>query len=147
VIDRSFIGLQLAPIVAHVEKGRLRAFVRAIGETDPVYFDTTAARQAGFRDIPVPPTYPFCLEMLDADDPFELFKRMGIPLAKVLHGEQSFTYHATICAGDRLTMSARVVDIYDKKKGALEFIVQDAEGRDENGQLMVELRRVVVIRN
>jgi hypothetical protein len=147
VIDRSFIGLQLTPIVTHVERGRLRSFAKAIGETNPVYLDTDAARRAGFRDIPVPPTYPFCLEMLGAEDPFELFKRMNVPLGKVLHGEQFFTYHATICAGDRVTMSGRVVDIYDKKHGALEFIVQDTEGRDENGHLMVELRRVVVIRN
>jgi len=38
-------------------------------------------------------------------------------------------------------------NIYDRKNGALEFIVQDTEGRDQDGTLMVELRRVVVIRN
>ena len=147
MIDRSFIGLQLPPIVTHVERGRLRSFARAIGETNPVYLDTEAAQRAGFRDIPVPPTYPFCLEMLDADDPFELFKHMRLPLANVLHGEQFFTYHETICAGDRLTMSGRVVDIYDKRNGALEFIVQDTRGTNDRGELVLEMRRVVVIRH
>jgi len=147
MIDRAFIGLELPPIVTHVERGRLRSFAKAIGETNPVYYDEAAARQAGYRDIPAPPSYAFCLEMIDADAPFVLLEKLGLPLAKALHGEQSFVYHIPICAGDRLTFTARITDIYDKKDGALEFIVQDSRGTNELGELVIELRRVVVIRH
>ena len=34
-------------------------FAAAIGETDPVYTDLDAARAAGHRDLPVPPTFLF----------------------------------------------------------------------------------------
>ncbi len=40
-----------------MERGRLRMFAAAIGETDPIYTDVEAARAAGHPDLPVPPTF------------------------------------------------------------------------------------------
>lgn len=37
MIDREFIGKALPKAVLEIEKGRLRFFAKAIGETDPVY--------------------------------------------------------------------------------------------------------------
>ncbi len=54
---------------------------------------------------PVPPTYLFCLEMMDAERPFEFLTELKIDLARVLHGEQRFTYHAPAVVGDKLTLS------------------------------------------
>jgi hypothetical protein len=147
VIDRRFVGWELPRVTADVERGRLRAFAKAIGETDPVYFSADAAREAGYRDIPAPPTYSFCLEMMDAQDPFLLLHHLDIPLEKILHGEQSFTYRQPICAGDRLVFDARVSDIYNRKGGALQFIVQDTRGTNQSGDVVVEMRRVIVVRH
>ena len=146
MIDRKHIGRRSAPHTAEVEKGRLRFFARAIGETDPVYTDEEAARAAGYPSLPAPPTFAFCLEM-EKPNPFEDLEAMGIDLGKVLHAEQSFQYHAPICAGDSLTFETRVSDIYDKKGGALEFVVQDCSVRNQTGTLVAELRRVIVVRN
>ena len=35
----------------------VRAFARGVGYTDPVYFDVEAAKAAGYRSLPAPPTY------------------------------------------------------------------------------------------
>jgi hypothetical protein len=76
-----------------VEKGRLKFFAKAIGQTDPVYTDEAAARAAGHPGLPVPPTFLFCLEM-DAPDPAAIRNLLGMDYRKLLHGEQGFTYHA-----------------------------------------------------
>ena len=34
----------------------------------------------------MPPTYLFCLEMMDAAEPYEFLTALGIDLARVLHG-------------------------------------------------------------
>ncbi|EKD36138.1 MAG: hypothetical protein ACD_75C01618G0003 [uncultured bacterium] len=146
MIDKKFIGLASKPHTVDVEKGRLRFFAKAIGETDPIYTDEAAARAAGYNSLPAPPTFAFCLEM-EKPNPFEDLEAMGIDLGKVLHAEQSFTYHGPICAGDRLTFQSRVADIYDKKNGALDFVVQDCTVTNQNGVLVSELRRVIVVRN
>ena len=145
MIDHRYIGHRQPPFEVEVEKGRLRLFAKAIGETDPVYRDEAAARAAGHPSLPVPPTFFFCLEMERAD-PYDWFDELGIPLGQVLHGEQSFTYHRLAHAGETLTFSAEIIDIYEKKNGALQFIVQRNHVRDTAGAPVAEFDRTIVIR-
>ena len=145
MIDHKFIGYRQPSFEAEVEKGRLRLFAKAIGETDPIYFDEQAARAAGHASLPVPPTFFFCLEMERAD-PYDWFHELGMPLGRVLHGEQSFTYHRTAYAGEILTFSAELLDIYEKKNGALQFLVQRNFVSDASGAPVAEFDRTIVIR-
>ena len=55
MIDRRHIGLELPPQTAEIEKGRLRFFAKATGQTDPVYTDEDAAIAAGYPSLPAPP--------------------------------------------------------------------------------------------
>ncbi|MGD9600661.1 MAG: MaoC family dehydratase N-terminal domain-containing protein [Gammaproteobacteria bacterium] len=146
MIDRRFIGYTSPPVTLEVEKGRLRQFALATGQAAPEYVDEAAARAAGYPSLPVPPTFLFCLEM-DRPDPYGWFDEVGIPLPKVLHGEQHFTYHTMAFAGDRLTFESRIADIYDKKGGLLEFVAQDNRITNQFGQLVAEFRRTLVIRH
>ncbi len=60
---------------------------------------------------------------------------MGADLREVLHGEQTFTYHVPICAGDTLTFEPHIADIFDKKNGALEFIVREVAVKNQTAAL------------
>lgn len=146
MLDKSFIGHEFAPITAEVEKGQLKFFAEATGETDPVYFDLEAARAAGHRSLPAPPTFLFSLGFA-GPDPFPVLRLMNVPLGKVLHGEQQFTYTSQIYAGDVITMTLRVLDIYDKKDGALEFIEQETVAVNQHGETVGTSRTVTVVRN
>lgn len=144
-ISTSVIGRVLPPHTADVEPGRLRFFAKAIGETDPVYSDPAAARKAGHRDLPVPPTFLFCLNM-EKPDPFALLNELRVDLRRVLHGGQGFTYRAMAYAGDRLTFTTTVKDVYAKRGGALEFIVQTTEVT-RVGETVATLDNSIVVRN
>ena len=146
MIDKKFIGHVMLTFSAEVEKGRLRFFAKATGQTDPVYFDEAAARAAGHPTLPVPPTFLFCLEM-ESPDPAAMRDLLGMDYRTLLHGEQGFVYHAMAYAGDTLTFEQRVDDIYDKKGGALEFVVRGTRVTNQRGELVAELRGVTVIRN
>jgi acyl dehydratase len=146
MIDKKHIGRTTPPMTFDIEKGRLKFFAKAIGETNPIYSDESAAKAAGYASLPAPPTFLFCLEM-ETNSLWDNIAAMGVPVGKILHGSQSFTYHAPICAGDRITFVTKVSDIYDKKGGALEFIVEDSTATNQNGVLVGELQRVIVVRN
>ena len=146
MIDRRHIGLTLPAFEVDVEKGRLRFFAKATGQTDPVYVDEAAARAAGHPSLPVPPSFLFCLEM-DAPNPAELRDRLGIDIARVLHGEQRFVFHGLAHAGDRLRFTQRVADIYDKKGGALEFVVRETHVSNQRGEPVADLIATTVVRN
>lgn len=147
MIDKAHIGKIYGCVTTEVEKGRLRFFAKAIGEIDPVYTDETAAREAGYRSLPVPPTYFFCLQMIDLQDPTAWVAEIGVNLQHILHGEQSFEYLAMAFAGDSLTFESVITDIYDKKNGALEFVVSQTTVVNQFGTLVSRLTQSVVVRN
>ena len=146
MIDRAFVGLKSPPHTVEVEKGHLRFFAAAIGETNALYTDEEAAKALGYRALPAPPTFAFTLNLVNPN-PNGNFRRMNVDLRKVLHGEQKFEYFAPICAGDRITLCNEVVDIYARKGGALEFIVQKTSATNQHGELVVAMTSVTVVRN
>jgi len=146
MIDRKWIGFESEVRYADVEAGQLRLFALATGQRDKIYSDEAAAKAAGHPAIPAPPTFPFSL-MLMAPQKKGGILDMGIDIGKVLHGEQGFDYRKPIYAGDRIAVQTRTTDIYDKKGGALEFIVQETTFTNQHGELCATARSVTVVRN
>ncbi|MFH1872437.1 MAG: MaoC family dehydratase N-terminal domain-containing protein [Pseudomonadota bacterium] len=146
MLDKRHIGHALPGFEVAVESGRLRFFAKATGQRDPIYSDAAAAKAAGHRGLPVPPTFLFCLEM-EGPNPAALRELLGIDIGGILHGEQQFTYHGMAYAGDVLRFEPRIADIYDKRNGALEFVVRDTRVSNQKGEAVAELRCVTVVRN
>lgn len=146
MIDTSWVGHALPPVRVDVERGRLRQFAKAVGENRPEYVDQEASRRLGWPDLPVPLSFFFCLEM-EQPDPWSFLQSLDVELNRVLHGEQSFVYHAPAWAGDRLTLSPKIVDIYAKRDGALEFIVKETAVTRQDQTPIADLRSILVVRN
>jgi acyl dehydratase len=145
-IDRKFVGVESEDRYVDVEKGQLRFFAEAVGERNPIYSDESAAQRAGYPTLPAPPTFAFSLGLL-APPRTGSIEDLGVNIGNVLHGEQRFTYHAPIHAGDRMRLRTKTVDIYEKKGGALEFIVQDTTAHNQDDILCVSTRTIVVVRH
>ena len=143
--DKSLIGRSMGVTQVEVEKGRLRFFAKAIGETDPIYTDEAAANAAGYKSLPVPPTFLMCLqgEGLDLVEQLSVF---GFDLGRILHAEQSFVYHLPAVAGDVLTFDTRVADVYEKKGGALQFVVNETRVTNQDGEHIADVRSTLVQR-
>jgi acyl dehydratase len=146
MIDKKWIGHVLPTSEMALDRSRLRFFAKAIGETAPEYTDVPAAQAAGYADLPAPPTFLFGAE-LDSGATDELLKLLAVPIAKLLHGEQSFTFHRSACAGDTITVHSEIGDIYDKKNGALEFVVKTSRATNQKNEAVAEMRTVLVVRN
>jgi len=144
-VPATAVGTVLAPSTAVIERGRLRFFAEAIGETDPVYSDLGAALAAGHPDLPVPPTFLFGLK-LDAPDPFGWMTDLGVEMRFVLHGSQRFEYHRSVFAGDEVTFNPRISDVYDKRGGALEFLTLDT-AVTRGDELIANLTETIVVRH
>lgn len=146
MIDKKWIGHELPASELTLDRTRLRFFAKAIGETDPVYTDVEAARAAGYADLPAPPTVLFAAE-LDGGVIDRMVQDLQLPLARMLHGEQSFRYHRPVCAGECVTVRSTISEIYDKKGGALEFVAKESRVLDHSGALVAEMRSLLVVRN
>lgn len=143
--DLSLQGTALTLFCTEVEHGRLRAFARATGQEAPVFLDAMAARAAGHPALLAPPTFLFCLAM-DGPNPQEIYERLGVNYAHVLHGEQHFSYHRPVCAGQTLHFEPRIGRLYAKKGGTLRFFEWENHVRDAEGHAVADLCSVMVIR-
>jgi acyl dehydratase len=145
MIDRSRIGWRSEPSTVRIDGWRVKLFCRAIAETDPVYWDDTAARAAGHPGCPVPPTF---LKAIEGEhfSSAALLESLGAPLTGVLHAEQSFDWLIPVHVGDTITVSREVADIYDKKDGALTFIVVDTHYLVADAAV-ARSRQTILVRN
>jgi N-terminal half of MaoC dehydratase len=136
----------IAPMPFEVERGRLRFFAETIGLTDPIYFDVEAARRAGHRDLPVPPTFLSNSLELELPNPLSWISDLGGDLTKTTHAEQAFTYHSMAYANDQLILQRRIVDVYTKKAGALEFVVKQTDIK-RGEEVLAEILCIIALRH
>ena len=136
-IDSNIIGTTFPAMTMTVDAGRLRFFAKAIGDTPA---------PAGDDKVPVPPTFLMALE-LEQPDPFGWLAELGVDLRRVLHGEQRFTYHSVAYSGQTLVARPRITDVYDKKGGALDFIVKETAIEQEDGSPVADVTSVIVVQN
>lgn len=143
--DPALAGSALTPFSVEVERGRLRAFARATGEENPVFHDEAAARAAGHPAPLVPPTFFFCLAM-EGPNPLEIYERLGVNYAHVLHGEQHFSWHRPAFAGQTLHFEPRIGQLRLRKGGTLGLFEWHNRVRDSQGRTLADLRSVMAVR-
>ena len=146
MLDKQLVGWTSPTSTVEVEKGRVRFFAQAIGETNSLYRDEEVARAAGYRSIPIPPTFLFCLETENSSSS-RLLEILNVGMDRILHGEQSFRYHRAVCAGDCITFQSKVSDIYSRKGGTLEFIVLESTATNQDNVLVGEMRSSIIVRH
>jgi acyl dehydratase len=153
-IDTSAIGQVTARRVVTVERAPVTAFARAVKSKDRVYRDRRAALEAGFADIPAPPTFTFAMpywgeypELQEGLEPVEsnpmLTLVAGLGPGLMLHGEQEFEYHRPVLVGDVLSGEDVIADVYQKDSDThvMTFIVTETAWRDrDTGEPVVTAR-------
>lgn len=132
LFDRSAKGLRLAPVEITVDRSQIRDFAAVLGETGPIHFDVNAARSAGFRDLVALPSFFMVMEAAADRERARrgsplLLQLIGCDFRYLLHGDERYTYSGPLCAGDTVSVSATVLDFYDKKGGLMEFVTIASE--------------------
>ena len=87
-----------------------------------------AAHDKGHPSLLVPPTFLFSLS-IEGETFTEKYGPLGMDLSKLLHGAQDFNYYGSAYAGDHLTFQAKIIDIFSKKDGALDFLIEETKSR------------------
>jgi acyl dehydratase len=144
-VDTSVIGKPTGAWKVTVERGPVSQFAASLQDTNPIYRDTKAARDAGFSHIPAPPTFSFAMSFWGAftedqpPDPTGGQNPMHVVMgdlfaqgALVLHGEQEFEYHRPVEVGDVLVGEGVIKDAYEKETdtATMTFIVIQTQWKD-----------------
>ena len=144
-LDPSFVGRTYGPSGPYeVGREHVRSFADAVGETSALCRDVDAARAAGYADVVAPATFLTVLGFRYGEDSPVADPALGLDYSRVVHGEQSFTLHRAVVAGDRLTTTTTVADV--RAAGRHEMLTTVAEVVDADGRPVAQMRSTIVSR-
>ena len=140
--DRSALGVESAPIAYDVEKGAISRFVDAIGHEDPIYYDENAAKAAGLKTIPAPPTFLCTFRAQELPDLKIQFGRVR------LNGGNEYEYYQPIYAGDTITLTAKYVDVNERtgRTGNMVFVITELTFKNQQGEVVAKGRNTGIMR-
>jgi len=146
--SKEMIGRVLSTGSATVGAENVAEFARALGDPNPLYVDAASARSGPFGTLVAPPTYPIAFMTQAMAGGMETFLELGLNFMTLVHGEQEFEYARPIRAGETLTLTGRIADIYEKSgsSGTLDFVVLETEARDADGALVFFSRNTLISR-
>ncbi len=122
---------------------KIREFAEAIGDDNGAYRDADVARACGHPDVIAPPTFAIILS-LRAQQALVCDPELGLDYSRVVHGDQSFTHHRPIHAGDELATTVHVDGI--RTMGGNDLLTVRCEITDGAGNPVTTSRSMLVVR-
>ncbi|MBD2758024.1 MaoC family dehydratase N-terminal domain-containing protein [Yimella sp. cx-573] len=126
-----------------VSRTKIAEFAAAVGAKDPVHTDVEHARSLGYQDVVAPPTFAVIIaqqaEAAAITDP-----EAGIDFSRLVHGEESFTHHRPLVAGDEVTAATTVDRV--RSAGGHSMVTLKTAITTLGGAPLCDVNCVVVIR-
>jgi acyl dehydratase len=143
-LDRELVGRSYPPsAVYEVGRAKIAEFAAALGDPDPAYVDPVAARALGHPDVIAPPTFAIVVSLGAAnvvlDDP-----DVDLDYSRVVHGEQRFTHHRPIRAGDRLVATTTIENV--RTVGGNDLLTTRVDLSTEDGEAVCTATSMLVAR-
>lgn len=141
--DKSVIGVDSKPATEEVEKGAIRKFAAAVGDENPLYGDEDYCKKGGFGSLVAPPTFLTTFRASEVPDIKMQFGKVG------LHGGQSYEFYKPIKAGDKITYSNRVAEVYERdgRTGKMVFMVIETTFKNQDGEKVAVARSTGIRRD
>ena len=131
--DKGHVGRRYEAAGQVVDGSAAAAFAQAIAGSDEVFAAGT-----------VPPTYAafYCL----FPTLYQLFgdAEVGVNLAGLVHGEQSFEWPAPVRGGDVIDATAVIASVEEKR--GMTFLGIDHEAHRQNGEVVCRGHSLMIIR-
>ncbi|SFP14201.1 Acyl dehydratase [Saccharomonospora viridis] len=143
-LDASFVGRTYPPTTTYeVSRAKIAEFADAIGDDNPLYRDPEAARAAGYPDVIAPPTF-LTIVNLTTINAIVADPELGLDYSRMVHGDQRFTHHRPVHAGDELRLTTRIVDIF--ARAGNDFLTVEADIETTAGEPVCTTRAQLVVR-
>lgn len=135
--DRSLHGKEHRVGPFEITADMIAAVNASLGEQGAAFNSDAKAREQGFRGMIAPPTLCsiFVREVQLPD--------VGVDFGRTqMHAGQRVQPMAPIYAGDRLTASSHLKDVYAKtgRSGTMVFVVWETTFRNQDGEVVAEVQ-------
>jgi acyl dehydratase len=130
---RKQIGKVTESRTHEVERGAIRRFAEAIGDTNPIFNSDSEARKSRFGGMIAPPTFCRSLGMAIPD------VKIDMPTSRGLDGGSDWEYLVPIRPGDRISVQSKLVDLResDGRLGPMVFTTVETTYTNQFGEVCV----------
>ena len=135
------IGVESEPTIVLIEKEPIRRFAEAIDDPNPLYNDEEYAKKLGYRSIIAPPgyhpQYSYPIKRGSREGP-----RFRMPFTRNLNGGNEYEFFEPIQAGDVLSITNRLGDIYERdgRMGKMLFTISETVFRNQKSETVLIMR-------
>ncbi len=148
MFDKSKIGQSYPPFTFEVERSKVHELALAIGDPNPIYHSREAAQAAGYKDVPLYPTFPTLFSFWGDTNGGQIFRELGLDPRNALHGEEEYEYLAPIYPGDKLTGVTTILDGKSRKGSigsSMEIITIEKRYTNQHGEAVLVARTMAVV--
>ncbi len=114
----------------------IREFCEALGETNPLYTDTEAAKNGPYGGIIAPPS--FAVTFRNGRHFFQNIPRFG---RAGFDAGKDVEFVAPLRPGDKVTLNSSVKEIYEKtgRSGTMVFVVVRSTLKNQRGEVVAHI--------
>ncbi len=143
------------PVTATITAEGAQRYAQAVGDLNPLYFDEVAARNAGYRTLLAPPTYPpYALvrgrpqHQIGVDGLFVGERPLRLEVARVMFGGEEWDFVTPVHIGDEVTAETRLaaIDQKDGSKGPFVRITRETTFTNNAGEVLIRTRQIGIAR-
>ncbi len=144
MLSPDFVGREYPGVGTHeIHQSSIVAFARAINDENPAYYDLISAQELGYPNLVAPPTYLITIALGESEralsDP-----ALGLDWSRVVHGDQRFTHHRPVFAGDILSCHTTIEAI--KSVAGNDFLTTRSDFVDLAGVHVASTWSILVVR-
>lgn len=156
---RSQAGVAVTRSLGTVTAVLIRRYARAIGESNPLYYDAEYARGHGYADVVAPPNMVTAVSIWDEGDATDNLRTDGTPAeihlhglpatgVRVMGGGEDMEFHAPVTAGTTLQEHSTLIDaeLHEGHSGPLIVVRYRDDYLDDHGRGYVTTTRKVLVR-
>jgi acyl dehydratase len=150
------IGKNVGVRIFEVEKGAIRRFADAVGDSSPLFRDEEYARKSPYGSIIAPPGFfgwptkhpmgsPLVIDF--PDEVMQPLMKSGYQAATALDGGMEYDFILPVYAGDTLVSSTVVKDMRERlgRTGKMAFIILETTYLNQNGALVAKARATTIL--
>lgn len=133
-----FIGKESEVVIWEVEKGAIRKFAEAVGDSNPLWLDDVYASNTRYGGLIAPPTF---VTSMRNDSLKDEINSLNWPYKRRLNGGNDIELYQPIRVGDSIKVVDKLVDIKEKqgKRGKMITMVFETTYINQFGELVAKV--------
>ena len=130
------IGAEFPPYEYELTPEKVQRYLEAVQDTNPLYHDAAAAAESEFGGLIAPPT-------IAATYVRNAYREVATSVPGTVHAKQAYRFFRPQRPGDRLRVSARLEDRYQRKGRTYVIILADVTNQD--GEKVLEAKMTIFL--